>query len=105
QTGTLVQTVGNPGSGGTDSGNDFTNFLDFSISGTKYEDLTGDGTSADDTAWSHDPVTIFIDDDNSGDLSAGDRSTTTGAGGAWSIGGLTLADVGKNIYEVVPDGS
>ncbi|WP_210236431.1 hypothetical protein [Mesorhizobium sp. M4B.F.Ca.ET.172.01.1.1] len=105
QTGTLVQTVGNPGSGGTDSGNDFTNFLDFSISGTKYEDLTGNGKTADDTAWSHDPVTIFIDDDNSGDLSAGDRSTTTGAGGAWSIGGLTLADVGKNIYEVVPDGS
>ncbi|WP_292171954.1 hypothetical protein, partial [Mesorhizobium sp.] len=30
---------------------------------------------------------------------------TTGAGGAWSIGGLTLADVGKSIYEVVPAGS
>jgi hypothetical protein len=34
-----------------------------------------------------------------------DLSTTTGAGGAWSIGGLTLEDVGKNIYEVVPAGS
>ncbi|TIT44039.1 MAG: hypothetical protein E5W76_04160 [Mesorhizobium sp.] len=109
--GGYVQTLGQAGytidglSGEDQSGMDFANFHDFSISGTKYEDLTGDGTSADDTAWSHDPVTIFIDDDNSGDLSAGDRSTTTGAGGAWSIGGLTLADVGKNIYEVVPDGS
>ncbi|RWD87186.1 MAG: hypothetical protein EOS38_18495 [Mesorhizobium sp.] len=105
QTGVLVQTIDNPGSGGTDSGNDFTNFVAFSISGTKYEDLTGDGKSGDDTAWSHDPVTIFIDDDNSGDLSAGDRTTTTDASGNWSIGGLTLADVGKNIYEVVPGGS
>ncbi|RUW31041.1 hypothetical protein EOA38_18900, partial [Mesorhizobium sp. M1E.F.Ca.ET.041.01.1.1] len=84
---------------------DFVNFEKFSISGTKYEDLTGDGKSGDDTAWSHDPVTIFIDDDNSGDLSAGDRTTTTDASGNWSIGGLTLADVGKNIYEVVPGGS
>ncbi|WP_181180776.1 hypothetical protein, partial [Mesorhizobium sp. B2-4-6] len=89
----------------TDSGNDFTNFRDFSVSGTKYEDLTGDGKTGDDTPWSHDPVTIFIDEDNSGTLTAGDRTATTGAGGAWSIGGLTLADVGKNIYEVVPDGS
>ncbi|TPL40074.1 hypothetical protein, partial [Mesorhizobium sp. B2-4-6] len=77
----------------------------FSISGTKYEDLTGDGKTGDDVAWTHDPVTVFIDEDNSGTLTAGDLSTTTGAGGAWSIGGLTLADVGKSIYEVVPDGS
>ncbi|TIO82125.1 MAG: hypothetical protein E5X74_26220, partial [Mesorhizobium sp.] len=69
---------------------DFVNFEKFSISGTKYEDLTGNGKTADDTAWSHDPVTIFIDDDNSGDLSAGDRTTTTDASGNWSIGGLTL---------------
>ncbi|TGQ12603.1 MULTISPECIES: hypothetical protein, partial [unclassified Mesorhizobium] len=53
----------------------------FSISGTKYEDLTGDGKTADDVAWTHGPVTIFIDDDNSGDFSAGDRTTTTDASG------------------------
>ncbi|MDX8481711.1 hypothetical protein RFN28_25095, partial [Mesorhizobium sp. VK24D] len=105
ETGVLVQTIDNPGSGGTDTGNDFTNFRNFSISGMKYEDLTGDGKTADDIAWSHGPVTIFIDDDNSGDLSAGDRTTTTDASGNWSIGGLTLADVGKSIYEVVPGGS
>ncbi|WP_189402301.1 hypothetical protein, partial [Mesorhizobium sp. M2E.F.Ca.ET.154.01.1.1] len=78
---TLVQTIDNPGSGGTDTGNDFTNFRNFSISGTKYEDLTGDGKTADDVAWTHGPVTIFIDDDNSGDFSAGDRTTTTDASG------------------------
>ncbi|WP_210240135.1 hypothetical protein, partial [Mesorhizobium sp. M2E.F.Ca.ET.154.01.1.1] len=105
ETGILVQTIGNPGSGGTDTGNDFTNFRNFSISGTKYEDLTGDGKTADDVAWTHGPVTIFIDDDNSGDFSAGDRTTTTDASGNWSIGGLTLADVGKHIYEQVPGGS
>ncbi|WP_210241941.1 hypothetical protein, partial [Bradyrhizobium elkanii] len=105
QTGTLVQTIDNPGSGGTDTGNDFTNFRNFSISGTKYEDLTGNGTSADDTPWSYGPVTIYIDDDNSHGLSAGDRTTTTDANGHWSISGLTLADVGKSIYEVVPGGS
>ncbi|WP_210241886.1 hypothetical protein, partial [Bradyrhizobium elkanii] len=77
----------------------------FSISGTKYEDLTGNGTSADDTPWSYGPVTIYIDDDNSHGLSAGDRTTTTDANGHWSISGLTLADVGKSIYEVVPGGS
>ncbi|WP_189522808.1 hypothetical protein, partial [Mesorhizobium sp. M2E.F.Ca.ET.166.01.1.1] len=60
ETGILVQTIGNPGSGGTDTGNDFTNFRNFSISGTKYEDLTGDGKTADDVAWTHGPVTIFI---------------------------------------------
>ncbi|MDX8525807.1 hypothetical protein RFM68_14920, partial [Mesorhizobium sp. MSK_1335] len=105
QTGVLVQTVGNPGSGGTDTGNDFTNFRNFSVSGTKYEDLTGNGKTADDIGWTHGPVTIFIDEDNSGTLTAGDLSTTTDASGAWSIGGLTLADVGKSIYEVVPGGS
>ncbi|TKV83632.1 carboxypeptidase-like regulatory domain-containing protein, partial [Bradyrhizobium elkanii] len=91
--------------GGTQSGINFINFQDFSISGTKYEDLTGNGTSADDTPWSYGPVTIYIDDDNSHGLSAGDRTTTTDANGHWSISGLTLADVGKSIYEVVPGGS
>ena len=106
QTGTLVQTVDNPGSGGTDTGNDFTNFRNYSISGTKYEDLTGNGKSADDTPWSHAAVTIYIEDDGVAGFTAGDhRFTTTDASGNWSIGGLTLADVGKSIYEVVPGDS
>ncbi|WP_292062888.1 SdrD B-like domain-containing protein [Mesorhizobium sp.] len=85
---------------------DFVNFQFFSVSGTKYEDLTGDGKTADDIPWSHDPVTIYIDENDNHVFDPGvDLSTTTGAGGAWSIGGLTLADVGKNIYEVVPAGS
>ncbi|MDX8526212.1 hypothetical protein RFM68_17055, partial [Mesorhizobium sp. MSK_1335] len=62
----------------------------FSVSGTKYEDLTGNGKTADDIGWTHGPVTIFIDEDNSGTLTAGDLSTTTDASGNWSIGGLTL---------------
>ncbi|RVC50112.1 hypothetical protein EN779_28495 [Mesorhizobium sp. M4B.F.Ca.ET.088.02.2.1] len=85
---------------------DFVNFKFFSVSGTKYEDLTGNGKTADDTPWSHDPVTIYIDENDNHVFDPGvDLSTTTGAGGAWSIGGLTLADVGKSIYEVVPAGS
>ncbi|MCB1500387.1 MAG: hypothetical protein KDK07_11470 [Bauldia sp.] len=105
QTGTLVQTVDNPGGGGDDDDNDFTNFLNFSVSGTKFEDLTGDGKSDDDVAWSHGAVTIYIEDDGEEGFTAGDRSTTTDDDGNWSIGGLTLADVGKSIYEVVPGGS
>ncbi|TIR25380.1 MAG: hypothetical protein E5X34_09670 [Mesorhizobium sp.] len=95
--------VGTSGHDQTDL--DFANFKNFSVSGTKYEDLTGDGKTADDTPWSHDPVTIYIDINDNHVFDAGDLSTTTGAGGAWSIGGLTLADVGKSIYEVVPAGS
>ncbi|UCI06125.1 beta strand repeat-containing protein [Mesorhizobium sp. B1-1-8] len=105
------QTLGSAGctitgtSGTNQDDLDFANFKSFSVSGTKYEDLTGDGKTADDIPWSHDPVTIYIDVNGNHVFDAGDLSTTTGAGGAWSIGGLTLADVGKNIYEVVPTGS
>ncbi|WP_210249440.1 SpaA isopeptide-forming pilin-related protein, partial [Bradyrhizobium stylosanthis] len=85
---------------------DFYNFQNFSISGSKFEDLTGDGKSADDKAWSYAPVTIYIEDDGVAGLTAGDhRFTTTDASGNWKISGLTLADVGKKIYEVVPGGS
>ncbi|RWD65946.1 MAG: hypothetical protein EOS37_25135 [Mesorhizobium sp.] len=106
-----VQTLGSAGytitgtSGADQDDLDFANFKFFSVSGTKYEDLTGNGKTGDDIPWSHDPVTIYIDINNNHVFDAGDLSTTTGAGGAWSIGGLTLADVGKSIYEVVPDGS
>uniref|UniRef100_UPI00048521A7 hypothetical protein n=1 Tax=Mesorhizobium sp. WSM3224 TaxID=1040986 RepID=UPI00048521A7 len=106
-----VQTLGNAGytivgtSGHDQTDLDFANFKFFSVSGTKYEDLTGNGKTGDDIPWAHDPVTIYIDENGNHVFDAGDLSTTTGAGGAWSIGGLTLTDVGKNIYEVVPDGS
>ncbi|WP_292230214.1 hypothetical protein, partial [Mesorhizobium sp.] len=106
-----VQTLGSAGytitgtSGADQDDLDFANFKLFSVSGTKYEDLTGNGKTDDDIAWTHDPVTIYIDINDNHVFDAGDLSTTTGAGGAWSIGGLTLDDVGKSIYEVVPDGS
>jgi hypothetical protein len=105
QTGILFQTIANPGSGGTDAGNDFTNFRNFAISGTKFEDITGDGKTGDDVAWTYGAVTIYIDDNRSGSFDTSDRSVTTGANGTWSIAGLTLADVGKQIYEVAPSGS
>ncbi|RWL42122.1 MAG: hypothetical protein EOR60_26630, partial [Mesorhizobium sp.] len=55
-----VQINQNSLTGGQDLTNqDFVNFQLFSISGTKYEDLTGNGKTADDVAWSHGPVTIF----------------------------------------------
>ena len=92
-------------SGQTVQDQNFVNFADFSVSGTKFEDLTGDGKSDDDVAWSHGAVTIYIEDDGEEGFTAGDRSTTTDDDGNWSIGGLTLADVGKSIYEVVPGGS
>jgi hypothetical protein len=94
---------------GTEStGNDFANFENFKVSGTKYEDVLGDGKTDDDTPWSHDAVTIYIEDNGIDGYQAGvggDRSATTADDGTWSIGGLTLTDVGKSIYEVVPGGS
>jgi Ca2+-binding RTX toxin-like protein len=104
QTGVTVQTIENPGSDGTDSGNDFTNFKSFWATGTKYEDKTGDGKTADDTHWGA-GVTLFIDDNNNGQLGTDERTATTDANGNYVFTGLTLTDVGKKIYEVVPSGS
>src|SRR5262245_57050882 len=77
----------------------------FSISGTKFEDLTGNGKSGDDVAWAHDPVTIYVDTNDNGVLDGQEKSTTTGVNGSWTIGGLTLDDVGKHIRGAVPTAS
>jgi hypothetical protein len=102
QTGQEEQTVDSP-VGGTDSGNNFSNFRDFKITGQKLEDTDGDGDG--DQAWTHGPVTIFIDANNNGTLDQGETSTTTDSSGNWTISGLSLDDVGDIIREVVPTGS
>ncbi|MCC7428811.1 MAG: hypothetical protein IT557_18105 [Alphaproteobacteria bacterium] len=84
------------------TGNDLLNFELFDISGTKYTDITGDGLSGDDTGLGG--VTIFIDQDGSGDLSAGDASTVTAADGSFSFTGLDYSYAGKTVYEVLPLG-
>jgi hypothetical protein len=109
-----TQTVGmdgfvivNPGSGGEQSGLNFGNFENFTISGVKLLDEDGDGNIAEDGTLL-DGFTIFIDDDGDGIFDAGERSTLTsseGSGfGSWSIAGLTPDDVGKRVYEATPDG-
>ncbi len=80
----------------------FGNFELYDISGTKYEDITGDGITGDDGTLSG--VTIFIDMDNSSDLSAGDLTTTTDASGNWSFTDLDASHAGKTVYEVLPGG-
>jgi hypothetical protein len=104
-----VQTVGNagytlPSVGGQNQTNlNFANFADFSISGFKKEDLSGVGDPNTLVDWTAGPVTIFIDDNGNASYDPGiDRSTVTGTNGAWSFSNLSLADVGKKVYEVVP---
>ncbi|WP_200914756.1 hypothetical protein, partial [Bradyrhizobium viridifuturi] len=88
-----VETVGTAGytivgtSGHDQSGLDFANFQTFSISGTKYTDITGNGITADDTPLAG--VTIFIDKNGNGVYDPGtDQATTTAADGTWSFSGL-----------------
>src|SRR5581483_11300168 len=103
-----VQTVGAAGytitgtSGTNQTGLDFANFQTFSISGTKYTDVTGNGITEGDTPLAG--VTIFIDKDGSGTLTAGDLSTTTAADGTWSFSGLDYTYAGLKVYEVLPSG-
>jgi hypothetical protein len=94
---TIVGTSGND-----QTGFDFANFELYDISGTKYNDINGDGQTTGDPGLGG--VTIFIDKDNSGDLSAGDDTTTTANDGSWSFTGLDASYAGLKVYEVVPDG-
>ena len=101
-----VQTAGGGTVGGT-SGNDqtdidFANFELYDISGVKYTDLTGDGFSNEDTGLGG--VTIFVDMDDSDDLSEGDLTATTADDGSWSITGLDWTAAGKDVLEVLSDG-
>jgi hypothetical protein len=97
-------TVGGSGvqSGGTSTGNDFGNFQNISLSGTKFEDLTGNGFSFDDPVLnSANPhyVSVTVNLFKNG-LPAG--TTATDANGNYSFG-----DLGPGTYtvsEVVPSG-
>src|SRR4029078_11313236 len=87
-------------SGADQRGLDFANFQLFSISGTKYTDETGDGITEGDTPLAG--VTVFIDKDGSGTLTAGDPSTTTAADGTWSFTGLDYTYAGQKVLEELP---
>jgi protocatechuate 3,4-dioxygenase beta subunit len=68
------------------AGNDFANTQLVSISGRKYQDLTANGITADDTGLAG--VTIYIDSNNSGSLDGGEPTTTTAPDGSYSFTGL-----------------
>jgi hypothetical protein len=91
------------GTGGYQAGLDFANFKLFTVSGTKYADSDGDGViGVRDTGLAD--TTVFIDTDNSRTLTAGDRTTTTGADGTWSFLNLDFTYAGRSVFEVVPSG-
>src|SRR5258706_3745466 len=89
--GGYIETVGTAGytitgtSGTNQTGLNFENFKLFSVSGTKFTDITGNGASSDDTGLGG--ITIFIDKDGNSSLSAGDLSTVkAGNGNVWIPG-------------------
>jgi protocatechuate 3,4-dioxygenase beta subunit len=75
--------------------------LSTSISGTKYEDMDGDGTrDAGDAGLPG--ITVFLDANGNGTLDSGEVTTTSGAGGEY-----VFEDVLPGVYsvrEVVPVG-
>src|SRR5262249_18326185 len=84
-------------SGGTSSGNNFADFKTITISGTKYQDLTGNSFSTDDTPLGGVTINLYK---NGG--STPFASTTTLANGTYSFSNL-----GPGTYfvqEVVPAG-
>ena len=89
-------------SGDNEQDVDFFNFELFDISGTKFNDINGDGLTVGDPGLAG--VTIFIDNDSSGDLSAGDETTVTAGDGTWSFTNLDFTYAGLDVFEVIPDG-
>ena len=63
-----------------------------SIAGTTYNDITGNGLSADDTTLAGVKVELFLDKDGHSTLDSGDggpvATVTTGASGSYSFGNL-----------------
>ncbi|VTR96973.1 Serine-aspartate repeat-containing protein F OS=Candidatus Accumulibacter sp. BA-93 GN=sdrF PE=4 SV=1: Cna_B: Cna_B: Cna_B: Cna_B: Cna_B: Cna_B: Cna_B: Cna_B: Cna_B: Cna_B: Cna_B: Cna_B: Cna_B: Cna_B: Cna_B: Cna_B [Gemmata massiliana] len=103
------QTAGNAGyvvvigqggvtSGGTSSGNDFANFQKITISGTKYNDITGNSFSADDTPLAGVTINLFKDGGTTPVA-----TTVTGADGTYSF--TDLAPGTYFVQELVPAGS
>ncbi|MFI5380423.1 MAG: beta strand repeat-containing protein, partial [Tepidisphaerales bacterium] len=78
-----------------------------SASGHVYNDLSGNGLSADDTPMSGVIVNLFRDVNGNGTLDSGDgaavATTTTNASGAYSFGGLTAGNT-YFVQEVLPSG-
>ena len=97
QTGGGIYTV-NVTAGSTALGNDFDDFQNISISGTKFNDLTGNGFSGDDTGLGGVTINLYL---NGGNTPV--ASTTTAADGSYSF-----TDLGPGSYtvqEAVPAGS
>lgn len=71
-----------------------------SIGGTKFEDLTGNGLTGDDTPMAG--VTIYIDANNNGKKDSGELSQVTDANGNYLFTGLAAGSY--TVREVVPAG-
>ncbi|MGX8008044.1 beta strand repeat-containing protein [Mesorhizobium sp. ORM8.1] len=106
-----VETLGKDGytvaatSGNTTTGEDFANFVKFSISGTKYTDAKGDDTTthnADDTPLANITINLYA----SGDLINPIAHTTTAADGSYSFNNLGPLSGGQSyvVQEVLPNG-
>jgi hypothetical protein len=87
--------------GSVNAGLDFGNIrADSAISGTKFEDLNGDGTQ-DPGEPGMAGVTVYIDANNNGVLDSGERSTTTDEDGDYVFDALPAGDY--VVREIVPD--
>src|SRR5208337_1256914 len=95
----VVVGPGGLGSGGTSTGDNFDNFQNASISGTKYTDLTGNGFSSDDTPQGG--VTIDLYQGSSASGTPFETAVTAG-NGTYSFSGLTLGTY--FVQESVPSG-
>ncbi|MBX7166329.1 MAG: hypothetical protein K1X74_08255 [Pirellulales bacterium] len=89
------------------SGNDFANFRNGSISGTKFTDLTGNGLSGDDTPRAGTTIELYLDDnDGNFEPGAGDTLVTTQVTAA--NGTYSFTNLGPGRYfvrEIVPAGA
>lgn len=102
----LPVVVANSPTGTTVAGGDFGDFQLGRISGTKFQDRTGNGPTADDTPLKGVTIKLYRDVNGNGAADAGDgaavQTTVTDANGAYTFAGLTA-----NAYvvsEVVPSG-
>ncbi|RAZ72500.1 Cna B-type domain-containing protein, partial [Mesorhizobium atlanticum] len=106
-----TQTLGNNGYiisstiGTNSTGNDFANFVNFSISGTKYTDVKGDDTTthnADDTPLANITINLYA----SNDLVNPIAQTTTAADGSYHFDNLGPLSGGQTyvVQEVLPSG-
>jgi hypothetical protein len=93
-------------SGGVYTGKNFDDFQNITISGTKFNDITGNGFSSDDTGLSGVMVKLFKDANNDGVLTSADgnavATTTTASNGTYSFGVVALGTY--FVQEVVPTG-